>query len=74
MALLTGKDWTGVSWIVDITVGDDHLGLLTKKYHKSMCPILNFCGVVITSDLKQKVRIIENIQNSAVIGNNTRYI
>ena len=35
-----------VSRLVDITVGDDFLGLCDKKVHIKMCPILDGYGVM----------------------------
>jgi len=45
---------------MDITAGDDFLGLVVKKVHINMCPILDSYGVMAAWDLEQWVRIIEN--------------
>lgn len=53
-----------VSWVVDITVGDDFLTPLTKQVHTNMCPVLNDYGVMTTSNLEQKVWIRNTITNT----------
>jgi len=46
-------EYTGTVWniqvilrFVDITAGDDFLGLCDKKVHINMCPILDAYGVM----------------------------
>ena len=52
---------------MDITAGDDFLGLCDKKtVHVNMCPILDGYGVRAAWNLEYKVGIIENKWNSAI--------
>lgn len=57
---------------MDITVGDDYLGLCNKEVHISMCPILKVYGVMVAWNSEHRVSITENKRNK--ITNKHRYL